>query len=288
MPDDSRHHRIRVLPSKFSCGEVVVPAPAAQTSPAFNSTNGGPDRSAPGRAGRFASPAGSACCACVQRIRSAPASVASRPRVSASTNICFTERMRWTRRQALARVLAPLAAKDLFARGIATRNVKPAPHGKPSGLPFHSRFTDVGLTAGLTQPVIYGGVDRKDYILETVGCGCAFIDYDNDGWLGIFLLRGRVSRRFQPALQEQARWNIHRRHTARGADSTRDPVVHRLPGVGAGSGGEPPKDSSWVPASRFPKQVRQFPDGARPDATEPDQRDYPETARGRVCRHVSA
>ena len=98
--------------------------------------------------------------------------------------------MRWTRRQALARVLAPLAAKELFAQGIATRNVKPAPRGKPSGLPFHSRFTDVGLSAGLTQPVVYGGVDRKDYILETVGCGCAFIDYDNDGWLDIFLLSG--------------------------------------------------------------------------------------------------
>ena len=77
-----------------------------------------------------------------------------------------------------------------YAQGVASRNVKAQPRGKPSGLPFHSRLTDVAALAGLTQPVIYGPTDHKDYILETIGCGCAFIDYDNDGWLDIFLLNG--------------------------------------------------------------------------------------------------
>ena len=39
-------------------------------------------------------------------------------------------------------------------------------------------------------PTIYGGVESKKYILEANGCGCAFIDYDNDGWMDIFLLSG--------------------------------------------------------------------------------------------------
>src|SRR5688572_3806977 len=88
--------------------------------------------------------------------------------------------------------LAVLAASALHARaqGVSSRNVKAAPRGKPSGLPFHAQFTDIADKAGLRHPVIYGGVDRKQYILETVGCGAAFIDFDNDGWLDIFLLSG--------------------------------------------------------------------------------------------------
>jgi len=77
-----------------------------------------------------------------------------------------------------------------FAQGISQRKVKPLPRGKPSGIPFLARFTDVAAEAGLTNPVIYGGIEHKNYIYETVGCGIAFFDYDNDGWLDIFVLSG--------------------------------------------------------------------------------------------------
>ncbi|SPF48063.1 ASPIC/UnbV domain protein [Candidatus Sulfopaludibacter sp. SbA4] len=83
-----------------------------------------------------------------------------------------------------------LDAVRLAAQGMATRSVKPTPRGKPSGIPFLARFTDVAEAAGLRAPTIYGGVSRKDYIVETMGCGCAFLDYDNDGWLDIFVLCG--------------------------------------------------------------------------------------------------
>jgi hypothetical protein len=69
---------------------------------------------------------------------------------------------------------------------IATPQAKPT----ESGRPFDAYFTDVAALAGLTAPVIYGPVDHKDYILEANGCGCAFFDYDNDGWIDIFLLSG--------------------------------------------------------------------------------------------------
>jgi len=49
----------------------------------------------------------------------------------------------------------------------------------------------VARAAGLRSPVIYGPSGHADYILEAVGCGAAFLDYDNDGWLDIILLTGR-------------------------------------------------------------------------------------------------
>jgi hypothetical protein len=79
---------------------------------------------------------------------------------------------------------------DLVAQAMATRHVKATPRGKPSDIPFLAHFTDVAAWAGLTVPTIYGGIDRKDYIVETMGCGCAFLDYDNDGWLDVLVLCG--------------------------------------------------------------------------------------------------
>jgi hypothetical protein len=88
------------------------------------------------------------------------------------------------------RQLLALLSTPLLGQGVATRSVKPLPRPKPSGIPFRAYFTDVAAHAGLTESIIYGGVDKKDYIIETVGCGVAFLDYDNDGWLDIFLLSG--------------------------------------------------------------------------------------------------
>jgi hypothetical protein len=95
-----------------------------------------------------------------------------------------------TRRQWLA--LAAASAGSLRAQrgGMASRGVKPTPRGKPSGRPFNARFTDIAEQAGLRAPAIYGPPDHVSYILETTGAGIAFLDYDNDGWLDIFVLSG--------------------------------------------------------------------------------------------------
>jgi enediyne biosynthesis protein E4 len=89
----------------------------------------------------------------------------------------------------LAALLAPGTVLGQLG-GMASRGVKPRPRGKPSGLPFHAHFTDVAEHAGLVAPVICGGVESNDYVIETMSCGLAFLDYDNDGWLDIFLLSG--------------------------------------------------------------------------------------------------
>ncbi|MGH9514976.1 MAG: CRTAC1 family protein [Terriglobales bacterium] len=83
-----------------------------------------------------------------------------------------------------------LSPSSILAQGVSSRGVKAQPRGKPSGRPFLARFTDVAKQAGLTQPIIYGATDNKSYIIEVVGCGVAFIDYDNDGWIDLFVLNG--------------------------------------------------------------------------------------------------
>jgi hypothetical protein len=82
------------------------------------------------------------------------------------------------------------AVPRLLAQGVASHTVKPVARPAPSGRPFNAHFVDVASSAGLQAPVIYGGVESKKYILEATGCGCAFLDYDNDGWMDIFLLSG--------------------------------------------------------------------------------------------------
>ena len=51
-------------------------------------------------------------------------------------------------------------------------------------------FLDIARESGLNAKTIYGGEHKNKYLLETTGCGVAFYDYDNDGWLDIFLVNG--------------------------------------------------------------------------------------------------
>jgi hypothetical protein len=96
-----------------------------------------------------------------------------------------------TRRDFVRLSIASAAfAPKLLAQGVASHTVKPIARPAPSGRAFNAHFVDVAPAAGLHAPVIYGGVESKKYILEATGCGCAFIDYDNDGWMDIFLLSG--------------------------------------------------------------------------------------------------
>jgi hypothetical protein len=60
----------------------------------------------------------------------------------------------------------------------------------PSSEVARFQFTDIAAKAGLTASVVYGNPDKKKYILETNGCGIAFFDYDQDGWLDIFVPGG--------------------------------------------------------------------------------------------------
>jgi hypothetical protein len=43
---------------------------------------------------------------------------------------------------------------------------------------------------------VFGGTDTKKYIIETTGTGVAIFDYDNDGWLDLFIVNGTTLEGF--------------------------------------------------------------------------------------------
>jgi hypothetical protein len=91
----------------------------------------------------------------------------------------------WTRRRLLQTIPAALASAVVPAK---FRDIFSATKSAP---PF-SRFVDVASTAGLNQIMFYGEGSSATYVTEIMGGGCAFFDFDNDGWMDIFILGGRL------------------------------------------------------------------------------------------------
>jgi len=57
-------------------------------------------------------------------------------------------------------------------------------------VPLGVQFVNVAREAGLNAKTTFGAERSNKYLLETTGCGVAFTDYDNDGWLDIFFVNG--------------------------------------------------------------------------------------------------
>ena len=69
------------------------------------------------------------------------------------------------------------------------------------------RFTDISTSAGVSFRHVNGASPDK-HLVETIGSGGLFFDYDNDGWLDIFLVDGGSLA--DPSLARQARHRLFR------------------------------------------------------------------------------
>ncbi len=90
----------------------------------------------------------------------------------------------WTRRRLLQTLPAMLALQCWFCRKL--RAVL-----RPRKLLRSLASSTSASSAGLTQTIFYGDSTHNTYIVEVNGAGCAFFDYDNDGWMDAFILGGR-------------------------------------------------------------------------------------------------
>lgn len=66
----------------------------------------------------------------------------------------------------------------------------PGPKSPIEGTPLGVSFSDVLKQSGIGFRNIYGGEFHNKYLLETTGCGLAFYDYDDDGWMDLFFANG--------------------------------------------------------------------------------------------------
>jgi hypothetical protein len=74
--------------------------------------------------------------------------------------------------------------------GVQSANSATAQKAAPPANNLDVSFVNVARESGLNVKTIFGGEHKNKYLLETTGCGVAFYDYDNDGWLDIFLVNG--------------------------------------------------------------------------------------------------
>jgi hypothetical protein len=83
------------------------------------------------------------------------------------------------------------------------------PQTAPAALPFS--FAEIGARAGFTVPTVYGGQRTNRYLLETTGCGAAAFDYDNDGWMDVFVVNGTTLGGFPKGKEPTSRLYRNRR-----------------------------------------------------------------------------
>jgi enediyne biosynthesis protein E4 len=81
-------------------------------------------------------------------------------------------------------------------------------------------FVDFTKQSGLDKFLHRSGSPQKTTILETMGSGVALLDYDNDGWLDIFLLNGSTGAAMKGLEPKPRAMLLHNNHDGTFTDVT--------------------------------------------------------------------
>src|SRR5215475_13040030 len=103
-------------------------------------------------------------------------------------------------------LLVAILLHALLCLAPAGRGAKSADGSANDG--YGVKFTNVARAAGIAHKTVYGDERKNKYLLETTGCGVAWFDYDNDGWLDLFFVNGTRLRGFPKG--EEASTHLYR------------------------------------------------------------------------------
>jgi hypothetical protein len=81
-------------------------------------------------------------------------------------------------------------------------------------------FKDISDSSGISSWHHRMGNVQKDYILDTIGSGVALLDYDNDGWLDIYLVNGLTYEALSGKTEPQHAALFHNNHDGTFTDVT--------------------------------------------------------------------
>ena len=88
-----------------------------------------------------------------------------------------------------------LSRRELFSLA-AGAGVERLLHGSTVASPLFEEIPS--SSSGITW-IHENAMSPKRYLPETLGPGCAFLDYDNDGWMDIYLVNSGPCDFFKPA-----------------------------------------------------------------------------------------
>src|SRR5262249_55373894 len=94
-------------------------------------------------------------------------------------------------------------------------------------------FKDAAGRVGIGSVIVSGEL-RKNYVLEVNGSGVCWIDYDNDGWMDLYLVNGATLANLQG--KEPQRTTNHLYRNNRGGTFTDVTLKAGVPGRGWGFG----------------------------------------------------
>ncbi|MDQ6664636.1 MAG: VCBS repeat-containing protein, partial [Acidobacteriota bacterium] len=96
------------------------------------------------------------------------------------------------------------------------------------------KFQDVTEKAGLKALIIAGG-EKKNYVLEVNGSGACWFDYNNDGYMDLYLVNGATLAELQGKKPVQSHRNYLFRNNRNGTFTDVTEAAH-VPGSGWGFG----------------------------------------------------